>query len=113
MRERGEELSSAFVRFPAVLRSAVAACSSGRVSTGLWPPSSMRAGRAGCRALGGPDVLRLTPPLIVSPDDVAEALRDDRERARGMNRRERQAAILGLVQARAISTQAELAQAPA
>ena len=42
----------------------------------------------------GPDVLRLTPPLVVGAAEVGRGARDDRERARRMNRRERQAAIL-------------------
>ena len=59
----------------------------------------------------GPDVLRLTPPLVVSARGGRAGARDPGRRARIVNRRERQNAILGLVRDRALSTQAELVQA--
>ena len=59
----------------------------------------------------GPDVLRLTPPLVVSAAEVDRGARDPGRGARVVNRRERQNAILRLVRDRALSTQAELVQA--
>ena len=58
----------------------------------------------------GPDVLRLTPPLVVDAAQVAEALATLERVLCLVNRRERQAAILRLVQDQALSTQAELVQ---
>jgi acetylornithine/N-succinyldiaminopimelate aminotransferase len=75
VRERGEELSSGLRALPAVLEVRGRGLLIGaRLDRPVAPVVDA------CRARGllvlsaGADVLRLTPPLIVSPDDVAEAL---------------------------------------
>ena len=81
------------------------------------PParSSTHAASAGCSSSPpGADVLRLAPPLVVTADEVDEALGDssrDGARVSNPDQRERQSAILRLVRERAISTQAELVEA--
>ena len=82
-------------------------------STGRSARSSTPAASEGLLVLSaGPDVLRLTPPLVVSAGRGRRGARHrSAERACSVNRRERQSAILRLVRDRALSTQAELVQA--
>ena len=112
VRERGAQLSSGLAALPAV-RSV-----RGRgLLVGAQLDRPVGPVVDACRDEGllvlsaGPDVLRLTPPLVVSADEVAQALLVIESVLGIVNRRERQSAILRLVQDRALSTQAELVQA--
>ena len=111
VRAKGARLAAGLALCRASSRCAAPGCSSAPSSTG-----PARQVVDACRAAGvvvlsaGERVLRLTPPLTVTEDEVDHGARRPRGGA-VVNRRERQGAILRLVREQPISTQSELAEA--